>query len=360
MTISPENARRLDALLQANIDAQAAAHPNGGGADLELRFASLREFIAVQEPSANPLLGTADETVIPVGGDVVTYGNGGAGKTTWSQDGVAHLASGMAWCGLEVPRPVTITIIENEGPRGKFRTKLKRKVAAWDGDEFMERVHVFEEPWAQFTFSDPRHREQLAAFLAETKTDLLISGPISTIGMVGGGTPDEINTFVGLLGETRRLLDHPVAWWGIHHENRAGQVSGAWERVPDTLIHITPRGNGHTRVFWQKTRWSSELHQTTMNLAWSDGWSYTLEEAAEPATAERIWDKIAEFVLEHGGCGWNRVDEAVGGKGELKRETRDRMLVDGVIQNAGGSRNMKLWHRDDPVSPFGDAVGDAP
>jgi hypothetical protein len=221
-------------------------------------------------------------------------------------------------------------------------------------------VHVLEEPWARFTFGDAVHRAELAAFLTETKTELLVTGPISTIGMVGGGTPDEINSFVCLLAEMRELVDHQVAWWGIHHENRAGQVSGAWERVPDTLVHLTPRGNGHTRVFWQKARWSSELHQTTTNLAWRDGWAYDVEEAAAPPTAERIWDDLAEFVLEHGGCAWNTVDKAVEGKGELKRETRDRMLAEGVLFNSGSARNMRLWHRDDPVRPFGDAVGDAP
>jgi hypothetical protein len=231
---------------------------------------------------------------------------------------------------------------------------------------------VLEEPWARFTFGDASHREQLAAFLTYTSTDLLVFGPISTLGMIGGGTPDEINAFVSLLANMRELLERSVATWAVHHENRAGQVSGAWERVPDTLVHITPRGNGHTRIFWQKARWSSALHGTSLNLTWTEGGTYSVDEPREPATPERVWDAIATYVLGNGGASWNGVENDVTGKADLKRSTRDEMLAEGVLLNAGRGSGFKLWHRDDPARPTdlvelareprpsGDAPGDAP
>jgi hypothetical protein len=226
-----------------------------------LRFVSAAEFASISEPSADPLLGTSEATVLSVGGDLITYGAGGSGKTTLALDGVVHLAAGVEWIGLDVPRRITITVLENEGPRGKFRQKLKRKLEAWAEHDLA--IYVLDEPWAQFTFNDERHRSQLAEHLNATGSDLLVCGPISTLGMVGGGTPDEINAFVGLTSAMRQLVRGRLALWLIHHENRAGQVSGAWERVPDTLVHVTPHGNGHTRIYWQKVRWSSELHATT-------------------------------------------------------------------------------------------------
>jgi hypothetical protein len=352
--------------LLAEIDAawrEEQARRNGARAE-GLTFVSLGDFVRVAEPSARSLLGTPEETVLPVGGDLLVYGAGGAGKTTWTIDAVAHLAAGAGWLGLEVPAPLTVCMIENEGPRGKFREKLRHKAEAWPVED---RVHVLEEPWARFTFGSPQHRQELARFLNETGTDLLVSGPLSTLGMVGGGTPDEINRFVALIGELRALVDHPLAHWAVHHENRAGQVSGAWERVPDTLVHLTARGNGHARVFWQKARWSSDLHGTSMNLTWAEGATYTVDEPSEPATAERIRDGISEFVLANGGASWNAVDSAVSGKGELKRSTRTEMLSEGVLVNTGGGNTFKLWHRDDParpnsdqLRPSGDAPGDAP
>ena len=316
-----------------------------------LGFTRLREFIAVREVSARPLLGTPDETVIVAGGDMLVYGAGGAGKTTLTIDATCHLASGRDWIGLAVPRPVTVTMIENEGPRGKFREKFNRKVESWTGAAFVDRVHVLDEPWARFTFSDPNHREQLAAFLNQTESDLLISGPVSTIGMIGGGTPDEINQFMALLGETRTLLDRPVAWWGVHHENRAGQVSGAWERVPDTLLHVTPRGNGNTRLFWQKARWSSELHGTTTHLVWADGATYVIAEPTEPVTADRVREEIVAYTLENGGTTWNKVEASVGGNNDQKRDVRAALLADGTLRNTATGTRFILWHRDDPAAP---------
>jgi hypothetical protein len=111
-----------------------------------LGFTRLREFIAVKEVSARPLLGTPDETVVVAGGDMLVYGAGGAGKTTLTIDATCHLAAGRDWIGLAVPRPVTVTMIENEGPRGKFREKFNRKVESWAGPAFVDRVHILDEP----------------------------------------------------------------------------------------------------------------------------------------------------------------------------------------------------------------------
>ena len=358
MTSFKQKIHELEEQHKAAANAEQNGKPNAPTATV--RFVTLEEFISVEEPSAEPLLGTPDETIVPVGGDVITYGKAGAGKTTWTLDGVVHLAAGVAWLGFAVPRSIKVGFVENEGPRGKFRLKLKRKLAAWTGPSTKGRIHVLEEPWSRFTFADPVQRAAVADYVNASEIALLVCGPIATLGMMGGGTPDEINAFMALVDEFRVLLNQPIAVWLVHHENRAGQVSGAWERVPDTLVHVATAGNGHTRVYWQKARWSSETHDTKVKLAWADGWSYTLEEEDEPATAERIWDEIAEQALANGGLGWNKVDKEVSGKAELKRETRDRMLRDGIVVNAGSSKNMKLWHRDDPMRPLGDALGDAP
>jgi hypothetical protein len=320
-----------------------------------LRFSSLRDFAVFDEPSAKSLLGSPEESVLAVGGDLLVYGAAGAGKTTWVIDGIAHLAAGIPWLGLAVPRPLTISVIENEGPRGKFRQKLASKLETWDGPPFDSKIHVMEEPWASFTFADPQHRQGVAKHLNATDSDVLVCGPVSSLGMTGGGTPDEINAFVSLLAETRALVRLPVAFWLIHHENRAGQVSGAWERVPDTLVHITTGGNGRTRIFWQKVRWSSELHGTSMHLAWTACAGFALEHAPQTATADRIWVDIAAFVLANGGCSWTTVEKAkehVSGKAELKRKTRDQMLAEGVLVNVGSSQGFELWHRDDPARPI--------
>ena len=49
---------------------------------LDVRVVTLEKFVAVDEPGAAALLGTEDAALIPEGGDVMIYGDGGAGKTT--------------------------------------------------------------------------------------------------------------------------------------------------------------------------------------------------------------------------------------------------------------------------------------
>jgi hypothetical protein len=149
----------------------------------------LEAFAAVDEASAVPLLGDDENTILAAGGMLAFYGDGGAGKTTLEVDLTFHLAARRPWLGLAVPRPLTVLVIENEGPRGKFRRKLRAKAAAWPGPEVEGRVHVLEEPWGLFTFDAERHREALAATIAELEVDVLAAGPVQRLGMKAAGRP---------------------------------------------------------------------------------------------------------------------------------------------------------------------------
>ena len=51
-----------------------------------------------------------------------------------------------------------------------------------------------------------------------------------------------------------------------------------------------------------------------------------------------IADEILGYVLEHGGTGWNKVDDAVTGKGDRLRAIRDSLLAGGRLVNAARRR----------------------
>jgi hypothetical protein len=53
----------------------------------------------ITAPGAEPLVGGSDSNLIPEGGLVMVYGDGGAGKTTLTADLEMHLAAGDAWLG---------------------------------------------------------------------------------------------------------------------------------------------------------------------------------------------------------------------------------------------------------------------
>jgi hypothetical protein len=263
---------------------------------------TLEDFIGVEEPGAAALLGSDDDALIPEGGDIMLYGDGGAGKTTLAVDLSFHLGAGADWHGIAVPRPVRVLLIENEGPRPMFRRKLKNKSTAWTGGELGGRVQVFETPWGEFSLDAERWREQLALSVDAHEIDVVVAGPLTRIGMNAAGTLQEVIAFMRLVADVRRRCDRPLTVVLIHHENKGGKVSGAWEGSGDTLVHVQSGGNGHTIVFFQKARWAPEHHRKTLKLAWAAGEGFEVEALERDYKAvvvelrgDRRWLTIAEI-----------------------------------------------------------------
>jgi hypothetical protein len=308
-----------------------------------------RVFAGVLEPGVEALLGSDEENLVPVGGDIMIYGDGGVGKTTLAVDLAFHLAAGSEWIGIPFPRPARVLLIENEGPRPLFRRKLRRKYDAWASED--ERLYVWEHPWSAFTFGDREYQAQLARLIYELEIDLVIAGPVTQLGMDEAGTIQEVRRFAHLVAEVRERSLRPIAFLLVHHESKTGRVSGAWEGVGDTLIHVQGSGNGRTRVFVQKARWASEYHARTIHLRWADaGDTYIVDESVDDRP-ERTWDAIEAFVLDHPGCSWKGILAAVKGQKSYLAERRDAMLSEGLILNAGHANHYELWHRDDPARP---------
>jgi hypothetical protein len=303
-----------------------------------LRFESLEEFASLPEEVAEPLIGTSEDCALPAGGMLLIYGDGGAGKTTLSMDAVAHLASGSPWLGLSVSRPLRFVVIENEGPRGPFRAMLKRKLSSWKGADFAGNVCMLAEPWARFTLSEVGHRKALARKIDAFAADVVTMGPLASIGAKGGGTPDDINEFGELVTSLRSLCRRPFALWIVHHENKAGKVSGAWERVPDTLVHVQAQGNGRTRIHWQKVRWSSELHDAAWNLTWDGTGGFLREESAKTR------DYGGELLEAFQDGKWHPLTQAaerIGAHPNKVRPILSALVESGVLAYAEGPQGFK-------------------
>jgi AAA domain len=332
-------------------------------------FMSAETFIGLDEDHPDPLLGSSAETILPRGGLLLMYGEGGSGKTTLTIDAACHLAAGIAWLGLEVPHPTRVLLIENEGPRANFRRLLREKYEAWTGPEFLPNLDVLVEPWARFTLAEEDHRIALSEHVAQTATEIVVMGPLATVGMAGGGTPDDINAFEGLLLQTRALLKRPLAFWIVHHENKAGDVSGAWDRVPDTLAHVQGIGNGHTKLVWRKARWSSANHRQAVELAWSEGRSFELH---EPPPRDLYAEMLAAFMHADG---WRTAREA-GMLIRVSLEEARKILTELArrgqlryeVGPSGRHRNARCWrlssdlgdldHLRSPHPPGSSGVGD--
>lgn len=325
-----------------------------GFPSVELVFVNVSDFAGKDEDGADPLLGDEVNVLIGEDADVMIYGDGGVGKTSLAIDMAAHLAAGDLWIGIPVHRRVRVGLVENEGPRPLFRKKLRQKLAAWTGQKIDDGYLLqLEEPWGKVSLERPEVREALAAQIAALELDVVVIGPISRSGMNEAGTLQQVRDFVDLFADVRAKAGRRVTFVLIHHENRGGQVSGAWEGAVDTLFHVQSQGFGQTRLFVQKARWGGMYHKRKLQLAWTSGEGFEVRESEE-RDDNAVMDEILTFVLARGGTGWNKVDEAVAGQGERLRRLRDNLLAGGRLVNHGTESRMKLWHADDPALPPND------
>jgi hypothetical protein len=188
----------------------------------------------------------------------------------------------------------------------------------------------------------------LRTLLEELEIDVIAAGPVQRLGIQGGGTPEEVSAFIYNLELVRAELERPVGAMFYHHENKAGDVSGAWEGVPDTLAHVQARGNGATRLFWQKVRWGSTLHGKAWTLLWREGESFELDESPE-ISDEDVVESILAAVREAPGSGWNTIEGLVNGGATRKREIRDGLLASGDLVNVGAGQKFALHVAGDPL-----------
>lgn len=307
----------------------------------QLHVQAIGEFAAVDEETAIPLIGDEDTCLLSHGGMMKFYGDGGAGKTTLEIDFLIHLATATDWLGMAIPERAKILLIENEGPRGMFRKKLRRKLDAWQGDSVGDNIYVLEDPWALFSFDEEVFRNELRLLIELFEFDVVAAGPVQRLGIKGGGTPEEVSAFILDVELVRQHVERSVAAVLVGHENKAGDVAGAWEGVPDTLVHVSNRGNGKTHVHWQKVRWGPALHGKSWDLVWGENESFSVDERVERTEDEMQADLIA-FVAENDLTAWHPVRSGVEGNDGLLGQIRDRLLVEGRLFNHGQKNNMKL------------------
>jgi hypothetical protein len=318
-------------------------------------FATLREFLETEFPNPEPLIGRPGQRYLAASSLFLVYGEEGAAKTTWTMDGVAHLGAGVPWLGLEVERAVRFCLIENESAPGLLQETLAAKAASWEGEtDWIANVAVFETPWGGFSFKDEGARRQLRDYCCSNAIDFVVANPLLGLGASGSGRPEETAAFVEWLKECGLWRD--LGFWLLHHENKAGQISGDWGRHPDTVVLLERDGNRpRTKLTWAKTRWAStgvEGQPRTLLLDWVvETKSYTVVEADTLGVSDsELAERLDEFLAANPGSSTKAVYLAVKGeKGRLRR-----LLDEGVEANKygrdEGSRGALLWSLAGQVS----------
>ncbi|MBK5220626.1 MAG: AAA family ATPase [Thermoleophilia bacterium] len=228
----------------------------------------IEQFIAAKTEAPPPLIGTADDCILSAYGLLLYVAKGGKGKTTSTLDAILHLASGVPWLNFEVPRPLRVLFIENEGPREPFRRKLERRLAHWPHPLPEGAIHVYSEDWGQAGLDDAGFIDRLNRYVADHGIDLVVGDPLDTLGMEGVGSPKDTREMVARLQEAG--LFTRTAWWILHHarkgkaEDAIDEASGSWGGKPDALLGLERLPDGRARLAFHKLRWGrSDLHRRT-------------------------------------------------------------------------------------------------
>jgi hypothetical protein len=305
------------------------------------------EFLQLEYPAAEVLLGSS-ETIIYLarGLFLLMFGDGGSAKSTLTLDAIAHLAAGRDWLGIAVPRASRVLMVENEGAAQLFQAKLKDKAEQWDADPgWLDNVRIYASPWGGFTFANPHTREALQRICDEETIDVVVANPLFGVGGPGSGRPDETSAFIDWLKELGLGLGGPAVWL-LHHENKLGQVSGDWNRQPDTLISLARDGDmPATKLKWEKTRWANQTPE-----GWRQKW---LLEWVTEHKGYRIVDvdlrgasdvdlkgRIDDYLVQHPWASTNAILQAVDGSDGRLRE----LLKSGVYAVKPGPRGSNLYH----------------
>jgi hypothetical protein len=261
----------------------------------------LDEFLEATSDAPAALVGD-DEILVPHAGLVILYAKGGKGKTTLTLDAVFHFASGVAWLGFPVPRPVRGLLIENEGPRELFRQKLAAKRKTWP-HKIAGEIFVYTENWG--TLRLPDGVDRLRAFIEREQIDLVVGDPLDSLGVNGIGSPEDTREFVEVLKACG--LFRIVAWWLLHHgrkqeaDDELDEISGAWGGRPDTMLKLDKLEGNRARLSFPKLRWGRRGTRPACILAFDpDAESFTLvgDEGAE----QRDYDAEIEDLLDESGC----------------------------------------------------------
>ena len=305
-------------------------------------FASFHEFAVHEFPVPEPLLGEPGKVLLGAGSLFMAYGTDGSGKSTFTLDALVHLAAGMDWLGFAVTRQVRVALLENEGPPGLFQAKVLRKLATWTGPDPRPNLFTYVAPWGEFSFADPEARTALTAFCEEHKIDVVAANPTLGLGVGTSGRPAETQQFVDWLGECGLWRDR--AFWLVHHENKAGQVSGDWGRHPDTRVLLQPDGNRQrTKLTWRKTRWATlEAEERAVVLEWlveGEGYRLVPQDASSVLTTEELKAEIAAYLTEHP---WSATNAVLAGVKANDKRIRDELKT-GAYDQARGPRGATLW-----------------
>lgn len=326
------------------------------GAERPRVFVDAAEFASNLGEVPPPLLGNADTIVIPAAGFCLLAGRPGAGKTTFLLDLVCHLAAGIPYPPADpenpkapepwdVPRPLRVALIENEGPLQMFQVKVAEKLEIF-GHQLGTKdsnggcLVIQQWRWGSFSFADEDAMHLARQELDDAQIDLVVGDPLGSFGSAGVGSPEDTRNFVALLrplglGTTRAFLFlHHFRERAEKSEDELARISGAWGGHLDTLITLS---SGHhadqARLAYPKLRWAKTRSPKPIILGriWNKASFEALAEEDDASLLDPILAAHLTLTREAGegrnGQGWQTATEIA--KATERRRTHVTKALEG-------------------------------
>ena len=351
---------RADEYWRDNGPAAVKEAIDGEGPRVGAPFAqALGEFIADKREAPEPLVGTTDDCIIPALGFVLLIAKGGKGKTTFCIEFALYGAGGVDYLGLEIPRPLNVLFIENEGPREPFRRKLERKLAAWP-HELEGEVHIYDQNWGHARLDVPEFVTGLNEFCAGHEIDLVIGDPLDSLGMDGEGSPSETRAMVDRFKQAGLFTER--AWLVPHHSRKelvrdaVDEAAGAWGGRPDAMLALEKRRENQARLSFAKIRWQGrERGPYLLDFdPETESFSFVKEEEGEERDyAVEIEELLAEDPDQTPKTA-KEIKKAIGASEDKVKETleghpdRFQRLTQDEAKAAGRHPNAVLWRLPPP------------
>jgi hypothetical protein len=335
------------------VDTSDRASTNGADDTPDPFALPLDTFIAQDTEPREALIGDERNTILPAGGLAHVAGRPGIGKTTFCVDLGFHLASGVAWLGFPIGRPLRVLFVENEGPEHMFRTKLAAKREAWP-HRISGAIYVQTWRWGHFSFRDREAHQRARDSLDQLEIDVLIGDPLGSLGVEGVGSPENVRDFVAALVPLG--LTGTRAFVFIHHFRKEGaddeitQLQGAWGGSLDTLLTVKPtQRTEEIRLNVAKLRWGRDTikpqlvglvrETASFELLGDEDDPRLLEEDMIKLLADGTWRTVTEIATKSssGGIGARRkdVEACLVGNAHIFRSTSGKEV--------GRSARAKVW-----------------
>jgi hypothetical protein len=263
----------------------------------------IREFVELPREHREPLLASTDGRAVVGRHSLTLLGAlGGHGKTTLFVDLALHLAAGLDYPPFTVPRPVSILIIENEGPEELFAAKLEERLKTFTHD-LKARLDVCTFDWGGFTIADDEQRERLTQEITDKGYDLVFGDPLDSLGIEGVGSPEDTRKFLALMKQTG--LNKRTAWWLNTHPRKEetkealNEISGAWGGKPDSVFLLRMLADDRTQIRQPKLRWAKRGKGPTLLMTF-DAETEAFTFLGEESEAARDYVAEVSGLLEDG------------------------------------------------------------